>query len=89
MDMKNIRPLFVAFTLLFSLRVYALGPVDGEVGVLAWGVGDYETGDFNTPMVSSYGELWLDERWGFRGALYRVNEDSVQMAPDEQTFFFF
>ncbi len=87
--MKNIRPLVFGFTLLFSLRAHALGPVDGEVGVLAWGVGDYETGDFNTPMVSGYGELWLDERWGFRGALYRVNEDSVLMAPDEQTFFDF
>ena len=87
--MKNIRPLVFGFTLLFSLRAYGLGPVDGEVGVLGWGVGDYETGDFNTPMVSGYGELWLNERWGFRGALYRVNEDSVLMAPDEQTFFDF
>ena len=87
--MKNIRPLVFGFTLLFSLHAYGLGPVDGEVGVLGWGVGDYETGDFNTPMVSGYGELWLNERWGFRGALYRVNEDSVLMAPDEQTFFDF
>ena len=87
--MKNIRPLVFGFTLLLSLRAYGLGPVDGEVGVLGWGVGDYETGDFNTPMVSGYGELWLNERWGFRGALYRVNEDSVLMAPDEQTFFDF
>ena len=75
--------------LLVTLPVRALGPVDGEVGVFTWVVDDYEDTSVNSPLTGGYGELWLGERWGLRAALYRVSEDSVSMAPDEQTLIDF
>ena len=75
--------------LLVTLPAQALGPVDGEVGVFTWVVDDYEDTSVNSPLTGGYGELWLGERWGLRAALYRVSEDSVSMAPDEQTLIDF
>ena len=46
---------------------------------------DWRDTSVNSPLTGGYGELWLGERWGFRTALYRISEDSVSMAPDEQT----
>ena len=71
--------------LLVTVPAKALGPVDGEVGVFTWVVDDYQDTSVNSPLTGGYGELWLGERWGFRTALYRISEDSVSMAPDEQT----
>ncbi len=73
--------------LLSALPAYALGPVDGEAGVLTWAVDtdDYTDPSVDTASIGGYAELWLDQRWGLRAALYRVNEDVVSMAPDEQT----
>ncbi len=51
-----------------------------------FGVGDYSNSSFNTPLLGAYGELWLNERWGLRGSLYRINEETVSQASDEQTF---
>lgn len=87
--MKTFRRIAVFFGLLYGHAAYALGPIDGEVGLTGWVVGDYQEASFNSPLTSAYGELWLNERWGVRGALYRINEDSVSMAPDEQTFIDF
>ncbi len=72
-------------SLLVTAPAKALGPVDGEVGVFTWVVDDYQDTSVNSPLTGGYGELWLGERWGLRTALYRVSEDSVSMAPDEQT----
>ncbi|MCP4841862.1 MAG: hypothetical protein GY887_09035, partial [Halieaceae bacterium] len=73
--------------LLSALPAYALGPVDGEAGVFTWVVDtdDYTDPSVDTASIGGYAELWLDQRWGLRAALYRVNEDVVSMAPDEQT----
>ena len=48
-------------------------------------VDDYQDTSVNSPLTGGYGELWLGERWGLRASLYRISEDSVGMAPDEQT----
>jgi hypothetical protein len=73
--------------LLATLPAHALGPVDGEAGMLTWVVdtGDYTDTSIDTASIGGYAEFWLDQRWGFRTALYRVSEDVVSMAPDEQT----
>jgi len=79
-----VRVLLIAGLLAFT-SAQALGPVDGEAGVVTWAVDDYQDTSVNSPLTGGYGELWLGERWGMRAALYRVSPDSVSMAPDEQT----
>lgn len=73
--------------LLVALPARALGPIDGEAGMLTWVVDtdNYTDASIDTASIGGYAELWLDQRWGFRTALYRVSEDAVSMAPDEQT----
>ena len=82
---KCIACVVLMTSLLVTAPAKALGPVDGEVGVFTWAVDDYQDTSVNSPLTGGYGELWLGERWGFRTALYRISEDSVSMAPDEQT----
>ena len=83
--MKCIARALLIAGLLAVTPVQALGPVDGEAGVVTWAVDDYQDASVNSPLTGGYGELWLGERWGMRAALYRVSPDSVSMAPDEQT----
>jgi hypothetical protein len=73
--------------LLVALPARASGPIDGEAGMLTWVVDtdDYTDTSIDTASIGGYAELWLDQRWGFRTASYRVSEDAVSMAPDEQT----
>ena len=73
--------------LLATLPARALGPIDGEVGILTWvaDTDNYTDASIDTASIGGYAELWLDQRWGFRTASYRVSEDAVSMAPDEQT----
>ncbi len=82
---KCIACVVLMTSLLVTAPAKALGTVDGEVGVFTWVVDDYQDTSVNSPLTGGYGELWLGERWGFRTALYRISEDSVSMAPDEQT----
>ncbi len=84
--LKMLRQAGLCLGLLMAAPAQALGPVDGEVGLTVWGVGDYSNSSFNTPLLGAYGELWLNERWGLRGSLYRINEETVSQASDEQTF---
>ena len=83
--MKCIVCVLLTTGLLAAGPAGALGPVDGEAGVFTWVVDDYEDTSVNSPLTGGYGELWLGERWGLRASLYRISEDSVGMAPDEQT----
>ncbi len=84
--LKMLRQAGLCLGLLMGAPAQALGPVDGELGLTVWGVGDYSNSSFNTPLLGAYGELWLNERWGLRGSLYRINEETVIQASDEQTF---
>jgi len=81
-----LRQVGLCLGLLMGAPAQALGPIDGELGLTIWGVGDYSNLAFDAPMVGAYGELWLNERWGLRGSLYRINEEAVVQASDEQTF---
>jgi len=84
--LKLLTRAVLSLGLMMGGSAHAIGPVDGEAGLMFWGVGDYENTSFDTPLVGAYGELWLNERWGFRGSLYRINEETVINASDEQTF---
>jgi hypothetical protein len=61
----------------------ALGPIDGEAGVVYW---DSETDvsllsgttTDDTSGAGLHAEVWLLERWGFRGAAYDSEGDSGQ-----------
>jgi hypothetical protein len=73
--MKKNRSLvvWVGFLALFSFNSYGLGPVDGGIGVSWWGT-DFEA-DFSDAEIDAgskfvYGEGWLGDKWGIRGAWY-------------------
>jgi hypothetical protein len=58
----------------------ALGPVDGEAGIFWWAndfEGSLSNGDIDAGALGGYGELWLGERWGMRGSLYRSDLEDV------------
>lgn len=54
--------------------VTAAGPVDGELG-LNWWANDFDAdlgeGDVDAGAVGGHLQLWWNEKWGVRGALYR------------------
>ena len=52
---------------------YALGPVDGEIGI-AWWATDFESdlagANIDAGSTFIYGEGWIGQNWGVRGAWY-------------------
>lgn len=52
----------------------AAGPIDGEVG-LNWWANDFDAdlggGDIDAGAVGGHLQLWWNETWGLKGALYR------------------
>ena len=75
--------------ILFTVPVLparALGSFDGEAGIFTWvaDTNDYIDLGINTNSVGGYAEGWWDHGWGVRASLYRVAEDGVVTAPDEQ-----
>ncbi|UCF68677.1 MAG: outer membrane beta-barrel protein [Acidobacteriota bacterium] len=66
---------------------YALGPVDGEVGVVWWaneqsmGLDGTSVGS-DADALGGRAEVWLVDRWGVRAGLYRAEND---MLGDEKT----
>lgn len=51
----------------------ALGPVDGEIGVAGWASdfdADLSESELDAGSVFIYGEGWLGDKWGLRGAWY-------------------
>lgn len=54
--------------------VSAAGPIDGEVGV-NWWANDFDTdlgdGEVDAGAVGGHLQLWWNETWGVKGALYR------------------
>jgi len=72
----NIRVCLSALALI-SLPIagtHAAGPIDGEVG-LNWWANDFDAdlgdGDVNAGAVGGHLQLWWNESWGLKGALYR------------------
>lgn len=66
--------LFLLILLGASTPAWALGPVDGEVGVFWWASNfnaNVLSDDANAGALGGFGELWWDQKWGLRGALYR------------------
>lgn len=62
---------------LFSLpasSALAAGPVDGEIG-LNWWANDFDAdfggGDVDAGAVGGHLQLWWNQTWGLKGALYR------------------
>jgi hypothetical protein len=76
--MKNssIMPVLVGILILLCTNSYALGPVDGEIGI-AWWANDFEAdladADIDAGLTFVYGEGWLGDKWGVRGAWYDSN----------------
>ena len=71
--MTNIMPALVGILVLLSTNSYALGPVDGEIGI-AWWANDFQAdlvdADVDAGSTFIYGEGWLGDKWGVRGAWY-------------------
>ena len=64
----------------------ALGDFNGEAGGFWWLVDSEDLFDtsLNTQATGVYANLWWRQAWGIHSALYRVDEEKVNMAPDQQ-----
>lgn len=72
--MSAIKAAVLLAVLLFPFHgSHALGPVDGEIGI-GWWANDFEAdfanADIDAGSTFIYGEGWLGDHWGIRGAWY-------------------
>lgn len=61
------------FSALIAPSAQALGPLDGEVGVAYWSNhfdADLANGELDIGTRFAYGEAWLFNNWGLKGAYY-------------------
>ena len=72
--------------LLNCSQSHALGLVNGEAGLTYWvtDVDELDSTSLEAPPVGGFGELWLNQKLGIRASLYRLKEENVIMASDEQ-----
>jgi len=58
----------------FATPSWALGPADGEIGLLWWS-NDFSTdvseGETEGGAFGGHAEVWWDDAWGLKGSLYR------------------
>ena len=83
-----------AFLLLFCVLILplknadALGPVDGEIGI-GWWANDFEAdiseAELDAGSTFIYGEGWLGDHWGIRGAWYDSDLEGEEFS--DQTRF--
>lgn len=72
----TMRAALIALALMImpSAGAMAAGPVDGEAG-LNWWANDFDAdlggGDVDAGAVGGHLQLWWNETWGLKGALYR------------------
>ncbi len=77
-----MRSLFITvFLALAAVPAWALGPVDGEAGLVYWKStqtldAEGASTDFDGDAPGAHAEIWLPGRWGFRGAAWRSSVDS-------------
>ena len=88
--MKILKSLFVQLGLMcmFITPSYALGPVDGELGI-AWWANDFDA-DFSDTSIDAgsvfiYGEGWLGDKWGIRGAWYDSDLEGEALSNQTRT----
>ena len=70
--------LLISFVL--SGRAYALGPLDGEVGIAWWNnefSASLSDGEFDAGALAGHAEVWVANKWGLRGALYESDLEDV------------
>jgi len=85
-----IRSLFIPLLSLSLIisgpKSLALGDFDGEVGGFWWLVDSEDLLDtsLNTQATGGYANVWWRQTWGIQSALYRVDKEKVDMAPDQQ-----
>jgi len=69
--------LLVLMTGLFS-SAYALGPLDGEVGLDWWSAeNDGWDDSFDTDTINGFAEVWWDNKWGVKGQRYSSDLEDV------------
>lgn len=85
--LKNTR--FILFLPLWLILAhsnsFALGPVDGEVGIYWWAnefEADFSDGEIDAGALGGRGEIWFDQKWGMGGQLYQsdLEEDNLDDA---------
>lgn len=67
--------------MLAPLPSHALGPVDGELGLLYWNdsvSGSLFDGELDLGTGGLYGELWLANKWGVSGRYYRSDFEGTR-----------
>ncbi|MEA3291983.1 MAG: hypothetical protein U9Q71_06765 [Pseudomonadota bacterium] len=85
---KRCYPAAAMLALCLSGTAMALGPVDGEVGLQWWNTqfdADILDGELDVGTWSGFGELWLDQKWGLRGAFYQSDLEHEDL-DNEQRF---
>ncbi|NKB78209.1 MAG: hypothetical protein GKR96_14540 [Gammaproteobacteria bacterium] len=88
--MKN--KIITTFALLFGClqcqSLYALGPIDGEVGVAFWNnhfEADIANGELDVGTTLAHGEVWLFNEWGVRGAYYDSDLEESEFSNQNRT----
>ncbi len=88
--MNHFKGLIAGYILLAmaSTSSHALGPVDGEIGIALWNNEyqvDLSQGDIDAGSTMIYGETWLGDTWGLRGAWFDSDLDGVGIPNQSRT----
>jgi len=83
--MKEKKFLLIIASLLsvVSIKSFALGPVDGEIGIALWEndfKADISSAEVDAGSLFIYGETWVGEKWGIRGAWFDSDLESTEFS---------
>ena len=86
---KAISAKAVTLLVLFvGTPAYALGPIDGEVGLGFWSnhyESDLQNGELDLGTTFAHGELWLFDEWGVRGSYFDSDLEESAFSNQQRT----
>jgi len=81
--------IFVAVFLIGLMpRVWALGPIDGEITVSLWNnqfESDLVSGDVDAGSLALNGEIWIGDKWGLKAARYESDLEGTAISNQSRT----
>ncbi len=86
--MKLLQILVTVFLIGMMPRVWALGPVDGEIIVSLWNnqfESDLLSGEVDAGSLAFTGEIWIGDKWGLKAARYESDLEETAISNQSRT----